>query len=385
MTLVTFLLCASPAWTQSRGTKKAAAAFEQGEKLYNSGQFTAAIRAFGQANELAPHFRSLFNIARCYENLADPARALEFYGKALDAPGIDPPSQADVQQRMNRLRSRPAKVFVSSQPSGARVTVDGKANPEPGTTPLVLNLTPGEHVMLVSKADHLLVARRIVVEMDRELPVEVELKPVALPCPPPAAPCPRSPPCPKPRSRVDLHRVHVHLHLLGAFGWTPSRPVAGGPGVQLHITYRRLVFGGHLLGLPMGQEDVTGELGDIVKLENRTFFWLVGVFEGGYSFPFDNFYLYTTAALGVSADRVVFRGSNASGKDDSISKENFAATWSLGGGIEAMATRWLSLGGAIRLGMIHGKRVAKDDPGRNNYEEVNLPCATLWGNVTLRL
>lgn len=389
---VAVLLCGGPAWSQrtevsEQSKKQAASQFERGEKLYNTGQFAEAIRAFSQANQLAPHHRSLFNIARCYENLGDMAKALEFYTEALAAPGIDPPSQADIQQRIKRLRSRPVKVFVSSRPSGARVTVDGRAEAEQGQTPLVLSLPPGEHLLLLRMEGHHLAAHRIAVEMDKELPVEVALEPLPKTCPPPPPPCPKPRSCPKPRRRVDLRRLHIHFHLLGAFGLTTDRPVAGGPGVQILGTFRRFVFGGYFLGLPMGQEPVTGNL-DVssgITLENRTFSWLVGQLEGGYGFPFDNFYIYTTAGLGLSADRVVFRGTQ-SGVPDSFAKEKVAFIWSIGGGIEAMATRWLSFGGAIRFGMLHGNRVAKDDPNKiDAADAVNAPYGTFWGNVTFHL
>ena len=374
-----------------RGQKQAAVQFERGQELYNRGQFAEAIRAFSRANQLAPHWRSLFNIARCYENLGDAAKALDFYDQALRAPELDAPSQADIQQRMKRLRSRPVKVFVSSRPSGARVTVDGRPAPEPGTTPLVTALPPGDHVLLVHKEGHQLAARRIAVEMDKELPVEVALVPQPEPCRPcpPPEPCPKPRPCPKPERLVNVKHLHVHLHLLGAFGFTTDRPWAGGGGVQLLMTFRRFVFGGHFLALPMGEEQMSGTLAQIDTLERRNFFWLFGQFEGGYAFPFEHFYIYTTGGVGVSADRVVFEGkstgSNGQLTDESITREKFAFTWSVGGGIEAMATRWLSFGGAIRFGMSHGNRVSEDDPAKSEHESVNAPYATIWGTISFLL
>ena len=161
--------------------------------------------------------------------------------------------------------------------------------------------------------------------------------------------------------------------------------MAGGGGLQFLGIYRRYVFGGHFLALPMGEEQMSGPLAQIAELERRNFFWLVGQIEGGYSFPFDHFFIYTTGGLGLSADRVVFRGKTSEGENDSITREKFAIAWSLGGGIEAMATRWLSFGGGIRLGMIHGKRVSEDDPASKDYETVSAPYATLWGTVAFHL
>jgi len=380
------LLCASLAAAQTPYTRKqAAASFERGQTLYGKGQFAEAVTAFTEAHRLVPDWRALFNIARCYENIGDAGRALDFYRQALGSVTA-PADRAYIEQRMQRLSSRPVRVFVSSRPPGATVTVDGRTAPEPGKTPLVTQLTPGEHVLLLRRDGHYLAPRRIVVETDKELPVEIALERLPPRCPPPPRPkpCPSCPPLP--RSLVDLRRLHVHLSILGAFGLTSDRPLAGGPGIQVYGTYRRVVFGGHFLGLPMGEErlDTTqpSPTGDVFT--QITPYWLVGQFEGGYAFPFSNFYIHTTVGLGVSADRIVFRGEDKNKQEQRMAREAFAFTWSVGGAIEAMATRWLSFGTSVRFGMVHGERVDKDDP-TGSFVERNLPYGTLWGSATFHL
>jgi hypothetical protein len=379
------LMC-GPAWAQPKKVKEAAQQFERGQALYNKGQYVEAIRAFTKANAISPHPSALFNIARCHENLGDAVKALQVYQEALAAT-TDPATRADIQARMKRLAARPVKVFVSSKPSGATVTVDGRASAEPTKTPIVLRLTPGEHVLLVRLEGHHLEARRIAVEMDKELPVEVQLQPLPAPCPPPPPPCPPPRKCPPPEQLVDGRNLHLHLSVMGAFALTSARPVTGGPGVQLHATYRRVVFGAHFLGMPMGEEQIE----QIITKNNTTitynravFRWLLAQVEGGYLFPFRRFYLYTTFGVGLSADRITFYGKDDTDKQISGVNEGFALVWSVGGGIEAMALKWLSLGAAIRGGALHGKRVAKDRPS-DDPELTNAPYGSLWGTVTLHL
>lgn len=381
------VLCGGPARAQPKQVKEAAQHFERGQALYNKGQYVEAIRAFTKANAIAPHPSALFNIARCHENLGDAAKALQVYQEALAAT-TDPATRADIQARMKRLASRPVKVFVSSKPSGATVTVDGRADAEPGKTPIVLKLTPGEHVLLVRLEGHHLEARRIVVEMDKELPVEVQLQPLPAPCPPPRPPCPSPRKCPPPEQLVDGRNLHLHLSVMGAFALTSARPMAGGPGVQLHATYRRVVFGAHFLGLPTGEEQIEETItksGTTITYQRASFRWLLAQVEGGYLFPFRRFYLYTTLGVGLSADRIMFYGKNEQGKEIAPDvNEGLALIWSVGGGIEAMAFKWLSLGAAIRGGALHGKRVPKDRPG-DEPEVTNAPYGSLWGTVTFHL
>jgi len=368
----------------SQDLKRAAQRFDQGQKHYNAGRYNEAVKAFSEAQRLAPHHSALFNIARCHENLGDRIKAMDFYRQALDL-ATDPSKKADIEFRIRRLQSRPVKVFVSSQPSGARVSVGGKAAPEASPTPTVIQLAPGEHVLLLRMEGHHLEARRIEVQMDKDLPVEVKLRPVAPPCPPPLPPCQQPAPCPTAPTLVDVDGLHLHVSLLGAFGLTTQRPVAAGPAVQATATYRRFIFGGHFMAFPMGEEQVGDPpLPSGVTNTKASFRWLIGQLEGGYRFPFRNWYAYATLGLGVSADRVTFIGTDGQGEEQRAVKEAVAFAWSLGGGAEAMITSWLSLGVALRIGVIHGDRVDKGNKGQID-DQHHFPYGSLWGSMTFHL
>lgn len=402
MIALVLVLVATPAWGQKPDRRAAAVHFKKGEAQYNKGEFARAIAEFTRAHELSPHPTCLFNIARSHENLGDYPRALEFYRKAL-ALTTAPADRADIERRIRNIESRPVKVFVSSRPPGASVSVDGRRDPEPGLTPLVLKLVPGEHLLVFRLEGHHLATRRVEVEMEKELPVEVKLEPLPGPCPPPPPPCPTCPApkaCPKPKL-ADLGRLGLHFSVMGAFYVSPDRPFAGGPGVQIHATWHRIVMGAQLTGFPVGEEqqDITIHSTDPDSSDTFSkvlYQALIAQAEGGYSFPFRTSYVYTTLGLGVFVDRITY----SKGKT-TRSVQAKAFTWSVGGGLEAMVTRWFSVGVALRVGAVHGERgnEAATDEGTPDpvtkipvVEEDNLvksdaiqPYLVIWGGATLHL
>ena len=385
------LVCAvllAPGAAAAQANDEAAKHFDRGQALYKKGDFKEAIKAYQAANAIAPHPAALFNIARCHVNLGHPEKALKYYKMALHNTA-DPTSRADIEQRIKRLQSRPVKVFVSSKPSGAAVTVDGAGAPARGGTPLVLNLRPGEHVLLVRKDGYKLATRRVVVQVGKELAVEVALDKVAAPCPPKPPPCKECQPCPEFRL-VEMDPIHMHLSLMGVFGITLDRPLAGGPGVQIFLTYKRLMFAMNFIYLPIGEENIsTISMQSGYDYDKVTMRWLMAQVEAGYVFPFKTWYLYTTGGIGLSSDQVVARGEKKDDKTlkDTIAKDNLGFAWSLGAGLEAMATDWFSFGIAARFGMIHGKRASRDDPmnSKGETESSTHPYGTFWGTVTFHL
>ncbi len=359
--LLAVTLAASPAHAERPRPKPGAAqsaakAFERGQKLYIQGKYLEAIAAFEEAQKLLPHASTLFNIGRCYESMGKAVQAVEQYRRALAA-SPESALEGDLKQRIERLRSEPVRVFVSSEPAGARVTVDGARAPEPGVTPVVVKLRPGEHVLILELAGHHLTTQRVEVEMGVEQPVQVKLAALPKPCPPPPPPCPPPPPpCPELRM-MELDGLHVHISIFGAFAKTTDRPVAAGPGVSAMVSYRRWIFGGHLMVFPWEGVKISPPPGFPAYNAARPR-WLEGELEAGRAFPFRTFFLYATLGVGVSSDTVEFLSDTA----ETLSRSEQSFAWSVGGGIHAFATRWLSLGVSLRFGLAHGSRINKENP-----------------------
>ena len=393
--LLAALLGAAPAQAEQRPRKEAAELFKKAEALYAEGNFRESIKLFSRAHALMPHATTLFSIARCHENLGQAAAALVFYRKALQAnPG--PALKLDVQRRLARLRSHPVKIFVSSKPSGARVTVDGRASPEPRPTPTVVALAPGEHVLLLQLAEHEITPRRVVVETGKEHAVEVKLTPRARPAPPKKCPDPIT--CPDLRL-LDRQPSGFLFSANAIMGFGTGRPFTLGAGLHAMGVYRRILFGLRF----WGQSMVIQEIPQVTVTDTTTspttdtdytrssLDWYVVQAVGGYVVPFRTFYVYGDAGAGLSYERTTFQGSKRFTSDGTLKTENtkdgfsnMAFIWSVGGGIEAMAARWVSVGFNLQLGMLHGSRPDPYKPG-SVLDETAYLFATLAVAATFHL
>jgi len=68
-----------------------------------------------------------------------------------------------------------AQVRVISKPVDVRITIDGR---QKGTTPLTLRLSPGRHLLLAEKSDHISVRQTLDLTPDQLKTCELNLKPV---------------------------------------------------------------------------------------------------------------------------------------------------------------------------------------------------------------
>jgi tetratricopeptide (TPR) repeat protein len=354
--------------------------YARGQALYKKGQFQAAIEAFEEVQRTAPHPAALFSIARCHENLGRPDRALEFYRRAL-AIEKDPARRRNIEQRMEAIRSRPVRVFISTRPSGATVTIDGRARPEPGTTPLTARLVPGEHVLIARLEGHDLAARRVVVELGKEQPVELALEPRPKVTPPRPCPEPRSAPRPA-RALPDDGGLHLMLSAVASTIITSSRQFAAGPGLLARGRYGRMLLGMRLEYPLRMITKIAVKDGDN-RWESNSAGGLIATAEGGYLIPLRTAYAYLVAGAGLVYDTQRFRGEDQDGDIEHVEGDALFI-WSIGGGIEAMVTGWLSIGASARLGFQHGERVADHDPTELE-EGTATPYAAFAAVLTLHL
>jgi hypothetical protein len=92
----------STAWADAR--TEARTHYQAGVKLYNAGDYKAAIREFSQAQSLAPADLNNYNLALCYDKLGDPEPAIQYYRAYLDkVPATD--KRAEIEASVKRLES----------------------------------------------------------------------------------------------------------------------------------------------------------------------------------------------------------------------------------------------------------------------------------------
>ncbi len=162
--------------------EQARADFERGAALYRAGDFRAALEAFEAAQARAPAAETLFNIARCQEQLGQLADAVESYSAYL-ASAPDAPDRAAVSARVLALRARlplEASLRISVEPP-ASVAIDGEPA---GLSPVSARLRPGSHQVRATQDGYQPLEREV--ELAPGARVQLELSLVAL-VPPVAA------------------------------------------------------------------------------------------------------------------------------------------------------------------------------------------------------
>lgn len=171
LTGLTVLGASGPAAAQPPAGSTAAEvgkkANEDGERLFAAGDYKGALAQFQRVDAIFPDTANpKHKIAVCLDKLGRIDEAIEAYERFIVTGKKNPKFAEKVAQaetRVNELRTgRPGVVTLAVVPSGLEdvtVTVDG--NPREGNE---LELTPGEHVIVVSAAGRSPVTQKVTVE-----------------------------------------------------------------------------------------------------------------------------------------------------------------------------------------------------------------------------
>jgi tetratricopeptide (TPR) repeat protein len=120
--------------------------YARGLELAGQADYEAALREFTEAYRVSPHFAVLYNIGQAEFALGHPAEAIESLSRYLrdGQEQVPPARRQDVQAQIALLESLFAEVTISTDQSGALITVDGR---EVGRTPLYqpIRLPTGTH------------------------------------------------------------------------------------------------------------------------------------------------------------------------------------------------------------------------------------------------
>jgi hypothetical protein len=201
-----------PAATASPKPDLAAAkkSYGEGEKKYKTGDFAGALVEFKTANDIKSTPQAERYIGMCEDALGHFQAAADWYDKFLAHVPEKLAAQGDeIRKRNAEIRALPGKVHIDSNPAGANVTVDDKAQAAP--TPTDVELSPGPHTIKLNHTGRLPVAKQIDVAFASTQAVTADLDPEPPPPPPPPmavetpAPPPPLPPPVEPRSKVPAY------------------------------------------------------------------------------------------------------------------------------------------------------------------------------------
>lgn len=151
--------------------------YEQGARAYRERRFEAAIEQFLAADRLAPRAPLAFNVARAYEKLEQPARALQYYRAYLQR-GADGRNRSEVEARVRELEATLAQrgvqqVTVVSSPPGASILIDGEAL---GTTPSTFEAKLGTHEVVAEREGYEPTRLEIHLDGHKSLDLEIALR-----------------------------------------------------------------------------------------------------------------------------------------------------------------------------------------------------------------
>jgi hypothetical protein len=157
MTVLFLLLCVARAAEPPPPTvdvaEEADLLFRRGVAAYRDRRIEDALIDLLASNRLVPNRNAMFNAARCYEQLGNPAAAWKWY-TAYAAAETDPTARAEAEAALARLAPTVARIEVTSVPPGATVYVDRRDLGIRGVTPVTLALPEGEHQLLFSLEGH---------------------------------------------------------------------------------------------------------------------------------------------------------------------------------------------------------------------------------------
>jgi hypothetical protein len=122
---------------------------QEGVRAFSDSRYADAIRYFRAAYRLGGPASELWNIARSHERLDDAEGAATAIGEYLALRALSAQDRAEAERELRTLRTRPSMLTVTTTPSGALVTVDGKQTV--GPTPLSVEVAAGAHTIAIRR------------------------------------------------------------------------------------------------------------------------------------------------------------------------------------------------------------------------------------------
>ncbi|MCP4678609.1 MAG: tetratricopeptide repeat protein [Deltaproteobacteria bacterium] len=103
--LLLLVLCCRDLLAQGDDMDSARALYAQGQEKFDQGDVEGALDAFERSLGAFPHYRTIFNIALCHENLGNIVAAIEMYKRYYDWPS-EVPNREDVGQKIEELKAK---------------------------------------------------------------------------------------------------------------------------------------------------------------------------------------------------------------------------------------------------------------------------------------
>ena len=195
---------------------QAKAQYKKGAAHLKAGEHTPALRAFEEANRLAPHPVMLKNIAKVYRAMNDYGNAIAYFERYLrefqTSQGKPAKDQSKVRQTIATMRATRAgwpSLRLESNPSKAEIRIDDPNGPVRTRTNTTLRMPAGSYVLYISKPGYQTARREFLFEQGRSRRLKVALSPNGGPVG--VAPVVRTRPRPQPQPPTARPQVQRPL------------------------------------------------------------------------------------------------------------------------------------------------------------------------------
>ena len=158
----------------------------EGQRSFESGDFDTAARQLEVSYRLTPSSDVLLTLGLALAELGHHMAAAERLERYLQGEAIEAEQRGRAEQALSQQRSHFAAVNVSTEPSGARISLDGRPQ---GTSPLPepLLLVRGEYLVLAQLEGYSDETERLTVEGGAPVELLLRLQPVGGATEPPPA------------------------------------------------------------------------------------------------------------------------------------------------------------------------------------------------------
>jgi hypothetical protein len=170
--IVLAVLCIAHAASADDALPRARVLDQQGVRAFQQGRYRDAIQYFEDALALGGPSSELWNIAKCHQKLDEPEAADEALERYLARGDLSATDRADAERLRKEIQSRPSPITVTSSPSGAKVTIDGRPR---GTTPMTVDVPPGTHAVGLTKVGYGAHEEKVTAKWGRAIVVDSSL------------------------------------------------------------------------------------------------------------------------------------------------------------------------------------------------------------------
>ncbi len=118
-----------------------------GAKAFREGRLRDAILFFSEAYRLGAPSIELWNLARCHERLDEVDAEATLLERFLEAPDTSLADRSEAERVLGEIDRRPSSLVVDPGARGGVVVLDGREVGTRTTSPVVVSVLPGPHVV----------------------------------------------------------------------------------------------------------------------------------------------------------------------------------------------------------------------------------------------